>query len=420
MKVLFIQSFPCIRNWKLANVLHDAGHEVYLGQMVNAIDSHWGLPLECYKEVFFLSSFVGLNGIINYFDIVHCHNEPDWWTVFAIAAARGTGPNRVKVVHDCHDWIPGRSEVGIDVLASAIAANTLADICVYVSDVQRDLVARNTGSLQSPALVIPNYPLASAIPDDNQLLPKLSARDGKKHLVYSGTIMDRPGSHRCFVDEFSDIMKAGFNVHIYAPRVPDGYVKLQRGFRESMHIHGNQPYPHLIHELTQYDAGLVPFRKGGPADQHLDTGLPNKAFEYLAAGIPIACRSGLKQMNEFMLSQASPVGFQYSTVDDIKRGMAATYAGIDRHAFVFDDVVKKVLLPVYEQQGRHLQYTMVKSGQLMTPTKEMIDMQCFEGHGFECALYGRNHAKDLVFESYLAEERAMAAESAVAESKGNV
>jgi len=58
------------------------------------------------------------------------------------------------------------------------------------------------------------------------------------------------------------------------------------------YIHYYDPLPpkELMVELTQYDAGLIPLAVDDSNRECANASMPNKLFEYLAAGLPIIAR----------------------------------------------------------------------------------------------------------------------------------
>ena len=87
-KVLFIAENPDMRVWKMATALNAKGWEVYLAYDINTLESVFNLPMTPFKEAFSLTTLAGFSYIENYFDVIHCHNEPDLWTVYASALTR--------------------------------------------------------------------------------------------------------------------------------------------------------------------------------------------------------------------------------------------------------------------------------------------------------------------------------------------
>jgi len=66
--------------------------------------------------------------------------------------------------------------------------------------------------------------------------------------------------------------------------------------------------------MTQYDFGIVPFIVTKDNRHHLDSALPNKLFEYLAAGLPVIVRD-LQCMASYV--KREKVGIVFDQVQDI-------------------------------------------------------------------------------------------------------
>lgn len=114
-----------------------------------------------------------------------------------------------------------------------------------------------------------------------------------KHLVYAGGDVGWEGrtglyGYRAYHKIFAAFIEAGWTVHLYpaswAPANTVGYEEM------GVKVHGRLPYPDLLKEMSVYTAGLQGFNLEGvpPAaaayTQHYC--VPNKCFDYLAAGIP--------------------------------------------------------------------------------------------------------------------------------------
>jgi len=394
-KILMLQKMPCIRNWKYANVLNDLGHEVYLGMLYNTLEQYYTLPLDCYKEVFYATSVAGISFTLPYFDIVHCHNESDMLTMMAIAYAKGTG---VKVIHDCHDWVAGRQQISQEYLVNSIGANILSDLVIYVSEVQRDYIRSKVGESQSENIVIYNAPLEKYIPKE---LKKKKEGD-KLKIVYAGGVSEDPNSHRFFIPEFRELLRAGHEVYVYAPAISDEYKKLE-GFSNYKNM-GHCNYENLITELSQYDIGILPFSKNQINQVHLDMGLPNKLFEYISAGLPVACKKGFEQQEKFI--NENQVGFLYDGMEEFnKKVKNKDNYKLDRYKWTFDKEVKEKLLPYYDKLSAKNKYKKVEPKGKLELKEVKVSLEIYEdAKKRQIGFFGRGHDKDLIFESYMLEQ----------------
>jgi hypothetical protein len=130
-----------------------------------------------------------------------------------------------------------------------------------------------------------NYAMRS---DLKPTLEKLSEKDGEMHLVYEG-VLSMDGYRGRMLPLFEGIAKKGTHIHIYGigdERTLKAFMAPQHRLLK-YHFEGSLPHDELMSALTRYDAGLVPFLDHGTDRGYMDTMLPNKLFDYLAAGLCI-------------------------------------------------------------------------------------------------------------------------------------
>ena len=132
---------------------------------------------------------------------------------------------------------------------------------------------------------IPNVPLLSWLPRQRKL--KIEGDS----LVYFGGIIGEWNDafcYRYYYDLFKIFIEAGIAVHVYPSQVSK---KLQRYIDIGVVFHKTVPMRDLYNELTQYQVGFVGYNDIGENINHTAVDyatkcLPNKAFDYLFAGIP--------------------------------------------------------------------------------------------------------------------------------------
>ena len=155
---------------------------------------------------------------------------------------------------------------------------------IYVSEFLLQ-VARSEYQVDArTSIVLPNYVTESQLP--RSLPPKLSASDGQLHVVYEGGVGERTDSHRFLLEQFEQIVDSGLNLHLYPCRRVGAYESLARR-NQRFSCHQPEPPEDLLTELGRYDFGLIAFNPIPEKRRHLDSALPNKLFEYLAAGLPV-------------------------------------------------------------------------------------------------------------------------------------
>ena len=301
LNILFVQEWPCIRNYKMATALRGKGHRVSLAYAKAKLSQMYvGLSDDLYDQCFQLKSHRHLWDISKRYDLIHCHNEPDQLTVTALA---GDAP----VVHDTHDLISLR-ENDSQITYYEGVANRGAAGRVYSTPYQMEK-AKELYGVTGQSLVLYNYVSAADLP--KRILPKLSAQDGETHIVYEGSISG--ASHRDFGLLFLALTKRGVHIHIY-PAIYDQ--RVAQVFATCPTIYYNQPVSpkRIMEEMTQYDFGIIPFNLEKGNKEFLDTTIANKLFEYQVSGLPILT-APLKSYIEYF--EHNPVGMTFTDDEDL-------------------------------------------------------------------------------------------------------
>jgi hypothetical protein len=143
---------------------------------------------------------------------------------------------------------------------------------IFVSQTQREFAHSIAGDINSDVYI--NGALRDMVG-----LKKPKIQSGKLELVYSGTIVNKPNSHRNIIDKLREIKrKNDCNIHIYPSHISNG-----KGYEEFI-VHASvSPYD-LISELSMYHGGVFVLSS---FEDVMNMSLPNKVFEYLAAGLPV-------------------------------------------------------------------------------------------------------------------------------------
>jgi len=150
---------------------------------------------------------------------------------------------------------------------------------IFTSEAHREWLAERY--TLPPSEVVHLRPLAHQL--DFKPLPKLAGQN----IVYPGGLTphkQRDGlyGYRAYHDTFRRLQECGWTVHVY-PAYGDPLV----GDFSQMGCVMHRPVPQesLYRELSQYQAGLHGYALTGP-QAYVKTCMPNKTWEYLAAGIP--------------------------------------------------------------------------------------------------------------------------------------
>ena len=120
-------------------------------------------------------------------------------------------------------------------------------------------------------------------------LPKLPG----KTIVYAGGLQPRRSEgtiygYRCYHDIFAALMEAGWEVHIYCAATNNFYRTTHEYAELGCIMHDPVLESELPREASQYGAGFLGYAKHAEprAYAYAHSCLPNKAFQWLGAGIP--------------------------------------------------------------------------------------------------------------------------------------
>jgi glycosyltransferase involved in cell wall biosynthesis len=285
VRVLFLQQQPCVRALKYAVGLRTTRPDIRLGfaYQGKTLSQWYGSGDELFERWWDLGEEprFRLRGVVDEFrpDLIHSHNLPDSLTVLANEFVGG----RIPVVHDVHDLQSLRrtayengfpepqalGELERRAIVESAALVTVSDELLY--EVERRY------ELPPWTLVFANYALGRDVPR----LPSPRRRDADApRIVYQGTLSTN-GGHYDLREIFRALVAEGVSLDVYPSRDVPAYREIP-----GLTYHETLEPAALLRALTRYDFGWAGFNTELNAP-HLDTVLPNKAFEYLACGLPI-------------------------------------------------------------------------------------------------------------------------------------
>jgi glycosyltransferase involved in cell wall biosynthesis len=239
-------------------------------------------------------------------DLIHVHNEPDWMGHIC----KQVRPD-LPVVFDCHDLFSAR-------IGQSVADEDLAfkkcDAFIYPSYGYQEIAHKfhkdRIGN--KPEAVI--YSMVNREFVQEQGLPFLDA------CVYQGGLRTKDEEEN--VEEslryysYRDYRR--LFLKLTARNVPlvaftANYDALDKYSNTGAFMIPPVEYPFLLRELTRFRWGLA----GGPVRHtQWDTAMPNKLFEYLAAGIPVIAFNAM-EVEEFVKEHG--VGVVLEDFRDIPR-----------------------------------------------------------------------------------------------------
>lgn len=281
MRILSISNACCGRVWKQGMALEEAGHDViYMYNRVANSDIEQFL-----KNVTIFSdpnTFVMKIQQIKDIDIIHCHNEPDWYGHLA----KKHRPD-VPIVFDAHDLFSVRLPHIKEKFQDEVQSFKVCDAFVYPSYGYQKHCAKlykDFGVDQKPNLVLYSWPNAGFV--HMTTLPRFGG------IVYEGGlrvkepeayIPDQYKYHhyRDFNLVFNKLTDLGFPVMVFPG---NGDALIHHGQNGAL-VTSPLPYVPLMEHLGRFDWGLV----GSPAPDNLQWhySMPHKFLEYLAVGLPV-------------------------------------------------------------------------------------------------------------------------------------
>ena len=313
MRVLFVQQQPCVRALKYAVALRGAYPTLALGfaYQGKTLSEWYGAGDELFDRWWDLGArpTERLRAAVDDFrpDLIHSHNLPDSLTAIAVELFQG----RIPVVHDVHDLQSLRQtpyENGFPEPREPLELERVAiersSALVTVSDELLDEI-RARYRPTAPILTFSNYALRRDLPS---VLPAIDRRNGHvARLVYQGTLSTN-GGHYDLREIFREIVAEGLSLDVYPSRSVPEYAELP-----GLRLHATLPPRQLLAALPAYDFGWAGFNSDLNG-AHLDTCLPNKAYEYVGCGLPVLTL-GHRALSR--LVSDGGLGYSLATLDDL-------------------------------------------------------------------------------------------------------
>ena len=304
LNILFVQSGPCVRNYKECRALSSRGHRVSLA--FSQLSHEQSLPCfrNPYRETFRVETPSQLWDLSAGYDLVHCHNPPDIWCAVALAGPR-------PVIHDSHDMVSLTGTADSSGAYLEEMANRGATGRVYVSSYMFERARRSYHVAAETSIILSNYPGVEMLP--RKSLEKLFSLDGRAHLVYEGHLSDQVGKITYLLPFFQRLTAMGLHVHLH-PLFEVPLYREAASRTDDLHYYDPLPPQDLLLTLSRYDYGLIPYSPNQFNRRHLDSALPNKLFDYLAAGLSVLSEN-IESLRQFLSSREA--GVVYDRVGDI-------------------------------------------------------------------------------------------------------
>lgn len=281
LHVLFVSDAANIRDHKMASIVKKAGEKVFLAYILKSPYDGWLEYADMYEEIYQIMSMQSLVDFVknSEFDIIHCSSEPEYTTPMIIRSGK-------TVICDCHDLRSSNQSLTPDKLVIEYLAHTGAAGVIYPTAGLRDEAVKKFALSKERTLVIENYPFKDLL--QNAKKEKLSSTDGEIHCVYEGGITHGDKADKCYFEEkWLKMAEAGLHIHYYS-QSDEEYCRFLETLHPRFHYEGNVSSYELSYELTQYDVGLCIYNSTPKCQLYLEYSSPNKLYEYVHAGIPVA------------------------------------------------------------------------------------------------------------------------------------
>jgi glycosyltransferase involved in cell wall biosynthesis len=213
------------------------------------------------------------------------------------------------VIHDTHDLISLRHPENQTLRYLEGIANRGSAGRVYASPHKLEKAQTLYGIDSDKSVSTLNYPLRKHFP--SRIKDKAKKETEDIHVVYQGSASNV--AHRNFLNSFRAIAESGYHIHIYLTVHNSDYQKLSKSH---VNIHYYEPVSpsDLLDTLSNYDVGLIPFRISSDNKEFLDTAIPNKLFEYAAAGLPVLSADSVAISDTI---KNNKWGYTYTSLDDL-------------------------------------------------------------------------------------------------------
>jgi len=247
-----------------------------------------------------------LKNFVDKFEIIHCHNEPNYYIVDVIKILK----NKIPIIYDIHDFTSMRS--GKNNLNEAYAYNN-CDGIIHVNDDFIDYGNKKYGVKKCHTILSTPSKKYSLKIDEKKYANKTNKT---LHFVYQGGIYDKKfdlnrknprliTSYRNYLPYFIEILEEGHHVHLFTGTKSDclpSYMELSKKYTK-FHFHGKIDYKCLLKKMNEFDYGITGFNfhdiKEKIAITYLNYAMGNKLFDYIFSGvIPVVINA--KSMENFV------------------------------------------------------------------------------------------------------------------------
>lgn len=272
-------------------------------------------------------------------DAIHAHDMHVLGVAVHAAYRAKKAGRTVKVVYDAHEYVRGMALFGGTTKRGLSAWARLeteyigyADEVITVSPHIAEAIHRDHGLPRTPTVLL-NVPVPR---DDAESTPSLRRRCGLGEdtplAVYSGVLHSVRG-----VGDAILALKEVPGLHLAVVSVPSAHtpqanatreLAAENGLADRVHVVDPVDAPDVPAYLSSADFGVIPLLGGWTGH---DYALPNKFFEYLTAGLPLAV-SDLPTMSALVRAEQLGTTFTAKDSSSLARAFRELLADLDTYA----------------------------------------------------------------------------------------
>jgi glycosyltransferase involved in cell wall biosynthesis len=300
MRITFIAHHFCIRATKQVLALKSKGHKIY-GMSFRRPEyrENFDAFLLCHdKNIRQMKNAIEI--MDKETDVWYVHTEP-YWMVFLVREV-----SNKPILLDMHDSMNWRIIQDFPKSSEERAAVEMIDGAVYPSGQCRDITEKLYPRLKDlPSTILPPYV--------NERFYVYHAWERIGGIVYEGRVDKKSSPHFLNYCKYHELAKklqeAEIPFYLYSPWKSQEHMN---EYNEIALTYDALEYSKLIGTMGCHDWGFC-----GNIDEHPEWNLamPNKLFEYMAAGIPIIAMN-CKEVEKFVVEHG--VGIAVKSVDEIK------------------------------------------------------------------------------------------------------
>lgn len=284
IRILHIGHHFCIRNIKQMRALKKKGYEI------DALTNRIAYGTEGYDRIFYYHTKeqyrAVLNDIKDWYDIIQVANEPDWMLVVAYNVGCK------NLVHDCHDLDSVRLKMAN--LDEIRVFNKCADGIIFVSEPIQEF-AKNLYDFKVPSTVLYHF----CNDDVLEVYPPEGFDESMRHgIVYEGGAnppwqeVQNPFVYRSIYRHFKKLVEMGNEVHMFIGNM-DGFESFQD---IGAFVRPPTHYDDMMKNMCEFKWGALIFNNENLDQPQVNLTTMNKAYEYIACGLPIIAMGAPEQV----------------------------------------------------------------------------------------------------------------------------